>query len=194
MGLVQVTPPTLEPLTLGQAKSQLRLYHDADDADVLEYIEAARAWWENWCRRAMMQQTWQLTMRGFPAAGEPFPLAKGAIISVDGITYRHATTGAPTVLDPSKYVADLTVPNGMVEPAPSESWPQAQDHPAGVTVPFTCGYGAAGADVPSNVRQVMRLLMAHQYAQREPVALGTIATELPLGVRTFGYVDRLVRL
>lgn len=192
MGLVLVTPPSVEPLTLAQAKGQLKLYHDGDDDDVQAYIEAARTWWEGWTARAMLQQTWLLTARSFPEGNGLLPLAKGTIISVDAVSYRHPTTGASTPF--TDYVADLSVPNGRLEPAPGSSWPTVQDHPAGISVTFTAGYGAAPADVPSNVRQVMRLLMAHQYANREPVAVNASATELPLGVRTFGYQDRLLRL
>jgi hypothetical protein len=60
-----VTPPVEEPVTLEQAKSHLRLDTSLDDAYVAALIIAARQYIERVCWRALLLQTWELTLGGF---------------------------------------------------------------------------------------------------------------------------------
>lgn len=60
-----VTPPTLEPVSLAEAKAHMVLEASLDDALVLRLIAAARAHVEQVCWRALMLQTWELTLASF---------------------------------------------------------------------------------------------------------------------------------
>lgn len=67
MGLACITPPTSEPLTLEEAKDWLRIDDDItdDDASIWPLVRRARQWVENRTNRALMRQTWRLSLRSF---------------------------------------------------------------------------------------------------------------------------------
>lgn len=69
MALVIVTPPSVEPISLSEAKSHLRVDSDftADDNLIGGLIVAARQEAEQICRRALIKQTWKLAIDQFPA-------------------------------------------------------------------------------------------------------------------------------
>lgn len=69
MALVIVTQPTVEPISLAEAKSHLRVDSDftADDNLIGGLIVAARQEAEQICRRALIKQTWKLAIDQFPA-------------------------------------------------------------------------------------------------------------------------------
>ena len=60
------TPPTFEVVTLADAKAQVRVSHDYEDALIAGYVVAARQWVEAYTGRALCPQTWQLSMHRFP--------------------------------------------------------------------------------------------------------------------------------
>lgn len=69
MALVLVTPPPEEPVTLDEAKTDMRVDLDFTDLDALitAYIAAARQHAETICRRAFVTQSWRLTADRFPS-------------------------------------------------------------------------------------------------------------------------------
>lgn len=71
----------------------------------------------------------------------------------------------------------------MIAPAYGTSWPSTRPQREAVQVVYVAGYGAA-SDVPANVRQAILLQVGHMYANREAVVTGTIATTIPLAVRS----------
>lgn len=63
-----VTPPSTEPITLLEAKKHLRLEHSLDDEYVTGLILVARQFIERICWRALIQQTWEITLPSFRGA------------------------------------------------------------------------------------------------------------------------------
>jgi len=68
VGLKLVTPPAVEPVTLDEAKAHLRLDSNEDDTYVSALIAAARERVELFLRRALITQTFEFTLDGFPAS------------------------------------------------------------------------------------------------------------------------------
>jgi uncharacterized phiE125 gp8 family phage protein len=73
MALRLVTPPTVEPVSVQEAKLHLRLITDitdisntAEDNLIGVLISAAREYAENVCRRAFVTQSYLLTLDAFP--------------------------------------------------------------------------------------------------------------------------------
>ncbi len=58
----RTTAPTAWPVEIDEAKQQCRITHDADDAEIRSLIHRATTYVENWTRRALITQTWQLKM------------------------------------------------------------------------------------------------------------------------------------
>lgn len=69
MPLVLVTPPSEEPITLAEAKLDMRVDSDFTDHDsvIQGYIAAGRQYAETVCRRAFVSQSWRLTADRFPS-------------------------------------------------------------------------------------------------------------------------------
>ena len=69
MPLLLTQAPAEEPLTLAEAKIDMRVDEDFTDHDALieALITAAREYAELICRRALITQKWQLTLDQFPA-------------------------------------------------------------------------------------------------------------------------------
>lgn len=69
MALVLVTPPAEEPISLDEAKSDMRVDSDFTEHDALieGYIAAGRQHAETICRRAFVTQSWRITADRFPS-------------------------------------------------------------------------------------------------------------------------------
>ncbi len=79
--------PASEPVTLADAKTFLRVDHDADDVLIGSLIAAARRLVETATRRALITQTWRLVRDAWPAGGRlrvlPAPLRGVVAARVD---------------------------------------------------------------------------------------------------------------
>ncbi len=92
----------------------------------------------------------------------------------------------------TSYFVDTQSEPGRIVLNDGETWPQITLRPAnGVKIRFTAGYGAAATAIPQSTRLAIRLLIAHLYENREAVITGTIASELPMGVKYLLSKDRV---
>lgn len=177
MGYKQTVAPSVEPITLSEAKLWLRVGGSVED-DLLEgMIVAAREQVETLCNRQLINATWQLTMRGWDdpryASEDDYlgtlitlPVGPGASSVV--AAYRDEDGGA-TTLDSASYVVDATDLLPTISLAPDATWPTVQSgHPAAVTITWVAGFGASAASVPEGIKQGLRLLLTAAYEDRAP--------------------------
>ena len=61
---------------------------------------------------------------------------------------------------------------------PAAEWPASKSQRASVKVTADIGH----AELPADVRAAALLIVGHLYENREAVVIGTIATDLPMGV------------
>lgn len=182
MGLVLVTDPAEEPVSLAEAKSHLRVEVSDDDSYITSLIQVAREMAENILRRALITQTWKLVLDEFPS-GDEIELPLPPLQSVSSVKYTPNGSSQQT-FDAGNYIVDTASEPGRIVLKSDKSWPgDTLEAAAGVEVTFVCGYGDAGADVPLSIRQAMLLLIGHFYESREAVIIGTITRELPLGAK-----------
>ena len=185
MGLSIVTQPATEPLQISEAKDHMRVDIADDDLLIGQYITAARQYAEGVTRRAFVEQTWDYTLDRFPQGAIRLPLQP--VSSVSYVQYVD-TAGATqtftegTSPDVTKYDVYTDGSRTTIVPKYNVVWPDTRDHPNVVTVRFVAGYST----FPDDIKQCLRLLVAHQYENREAVVLGfTSVTDLPLGVQAF---------
>lgn len=180
MGALLITPPTLEPLTLAEAKAHLRVEVPDDDALIASYIIAAREWVEGQTRRALMTQTWDFTFDW------DWPTRRGRIYirlpvapvqSVTSVKYVDES-GVTQTLSAATYQAVVNVEHPRIEAAYDSTWPSVRNQADAVTIRAVCGYGVGMSDVPQPLRQAIKLLTAHWYENREPVNVGNLTTSL----------------
>lgn len=178
MALTLITPPTVEPISLAEARTQCRVDagDTAEDTLLALYIQAARETAEHMLGRVLITQTWEQTLDAFPA-GE-IRLGKGQALSIVSVKYVDPVSVLQT-LAPAAYALDAATPPGWLLPNSGYSWPTTRDEVNAVRVQFTAGYGAAASSVPASVRQWMLVTVAALYAQRESFDLAGRAGVLP---------------
>lgn len=180
-GLSVVTPPDVEPVTLAQAKAQVRveLTFTADDAYLGTLITAARMRVEADTGRAMINTAYRLTLPGFPDGDIQLP--RGPLVALDeddaplttlAYTDSDGDTQALT-LDTDFAVAEGRLPARV---ASLDVWPTTTAAgPNVVRVEWTAGHGTTSADVPAPLRQAVLMMVGHWYERRELVVMGRSA-------------------
>lgn len=179
MALVLVTPPSVEPVTLDEAKAHMRIDHADDDVYIASLIVAARQFAEGFLQRSLLPQTWRLTLDAFPH-DDTITLPRPPLRDVLEVRY-YDENGVLQTLDPSLYHVDLVSEPGRVVLAHGQQWPQTAVRPNAVEVEYEAGYSDA-VSVPGAIKQAILLLVAHWYEHREAIATDAQPTELPLAV------------
>ncbi len=175
MPVVVHTAPALEPITLVEAKTHLRLDIDTDDADVSAMIVAARNQAEALTGLALYTQTLDLYLDGFP---DEIVVPRPPLQSVTSIVYRD-TAGNQQTLAADQYQVDVATRPGRIRPAYGCAWPSTRGTMNDVVVQYVAGFGVAAA-IPADVKHALKLLVGAFYENREDFITGTIVTPIPL--------------
>lgn len=171
--LVLKTAPTVDPVTVDEAKAHLRIDTPDDDTLIGTLISAVRGLGESITKRAFMTQTWYLYLDEFPdAILVPLP----PLASVTSIKYVDAD-GATQTLDATEYQIVKGDP-GEIVPADGKSWPSVRDQRDAITIEFVAGYASAAA-VPEEIKAWIKIRVATLYENREAVVVGQTVAEIP---------------
>lgn len=187
--LTRTTPPTVEPVTLAEAKAHLRVDSEADDAYILGLIATAREWVESYLDRTLIHTQWTMRMEDFPGDDEGIDLPRPPMATADAntavIVSYTLSDGSTATLDSNAYRVFRNSTPGEVHPIYGGGWPsdRRSDEDA-VAVTWWAGYGAGPADVPASIRHSMLMLIGHWYEMRSSVLTGTISKEIEFGVKT----------
>lgn len=162
-----VTPPTVEPVTVQECKDWMRVTLDDEDTLITDLIAAARGHVEELTGRALLTQTWDYWLDEFPYCEMDIPRPK--IQSVTYIKYLD-TSGVLQTLSSSLYTVDTKRSPGRIVPSYGNVWPVAQYVPNAVQVRYIAGYGDEPEDVPTQLRQATKVLVATMYENREAMS------------------------
>lgn len=183
--LAIVTGPTLEPVSLAEAKDHLRITDSTEDGNIAGYLMAAREVVESYTGRALITQTWDKKLDwGWPrrCGNLEIELPKPPKVSVTSVTYVD-TNGAAQTLSGSLYQLTERLGFGIIVPTYGSAWPSVRSQYEAITVRFIAGYGSQPGAVPEAIRQAIKLLLSHFDANREPVVIGSIVNDLPFSIR-----------
>lgn len=193
MPLIQTSTPAAEPVSLADAKLNLRLIDTADDTLITLLIGAARRFAESYTGRSFISQGWKLVLDSFPggcSASVPwgteysFPenailLERGNVLAVSSITYL-AMDGTTQTMPSPNYVADLSGAPARITPVFGQIWPIPMPQIGSVQVNYTAGYGPTSADVPEGIRHWILMRVTTIYESREEIAIVTKGKVDPL--------------
>lgn len=193
-----VSAPTVEPVSLNEAKVHLRIdpNFSADDSYITNLIKAVRQKLEDYCSRAFVTQTWKLTLDQFPNRHFiELPMA-GPLQSVSEIAYK-LSDGTSQIFNIEKTVADTEALPGRLILKPGSSWPGDSLFPgSAVSITYTCGFSASPLAVPQSFVQAMLLMIGYLYESRQGEAPSAkyqsmVAGDLPSAVRSLLYTHRI---
>lgn len=162
MSLRQITPPAALAVTIEAARRAARASGMALDAELEDKIRGLVEEVEHKTGRALIHQTWELTLDSFPAAGA-IKLPPARLDSVKHLKYRDAE-GVLRTLDPQDYLVDTKSEPGWIVPAPGRAWPVTEHGRIGsVEVQYVCGYGPTAADVPPAIQSYIVGMIENDY-------------------------------
>jgi uncharacterized phiE125 gp8 family phage protein len=191
MALVLTSAPSLEPVSLGDAKMHLRVDGNAEDALITSLIMTSRLHIEAALGLALINQSWTLIRDQWPN-GSTVKLPIRPVQSISQARVLSAT-GTPTNLVAADYVLEgQGVPPRFVRTG--LAWPQPGRVAAGIEISFVAGFGAAATDVPLPIRQALLLLVAHWYEHRDPIEIGASDAAVPKAVSDLLSPFRTVQL
>jgi len=165
MKLELITPPSVEPVSLTDAKDHLRVDDTNSDTLITELITVARRYCERIQNRVYITQTWDLFLDGFPSS--PFDVALPPLQSVTSIKYTDKDEVQAT-FDATKYQVDTTGFIGRISLKDGASWPSVTLRPInGFEMRFVAGYGNAATDVPNEIVAAIKMVLAELFENRQ---------------------------
>lgn len=174
MLLNRTVAPTDEIVSLDDAKDHLRVDADTDAYYIEMLIKAATSAIEEMTGRAVMPQTWAMSIDG--ASGQVF-LPKSPVQSVSSIKY-FDRDGAAQTATVSDFHLFKDEDKAWLEPKTGFSWPATISRADALTIAFVAGYST----VPPALKGAALMMIAHWYEHRE--AVGESMSELPLALQT----------
>ena len=183
MPLKLITAPDELAVDLNDAKLHLRVDQNAEDSLISALIHSATSMAEQKTGRAIMPQTWELTLDAFPDA---FELTCIPVASVSSVKYIN-TAGEQVTLDSTLYTLDATddYSPARIIPAYGATWPAAREQANAVTVRYVAGY----AEVPEAIKTWIKVMTAAMYENRSAETVGSGSA---IQLVQLGYVDRLL--
>jgi uncharacterized phiE125 gp8 family phage protein len=184
MALSLITAPTIEPISIEEARQHVRRGDDtSEDAVLNAFIAAARHHAEAVTGRQLLEATWEWQLDAI--CGSVLQIPRPPLRSITSITYLDAS-GVTQAWSASNYQvttpAGPFAPSGRLAPNPSATWPlSGSGYLNAVLIRFKAGYGTVPEDVPEAIRQAMRLMIGAWFENREDLVLGDSVQALPLG-------------
>lgn len=183
--------PASALLSLAEAKAQLRVTADDEDAGIAAMIDAATDALDlpnGMIGRALVTQTWRITAPAPDAAGR-FALPVAPVQSVSAISYLDQAE-ATQALAVEDFPLQGDDDRAWLQPRRGASWPVTAARPDAISVTAVCGYGEPW-QVPASIRQAARMLVAHWYDNRGAVVVGVTTAELEHAVSSLVSLNRV---
>jgi uncharacterized phiE125 gp8 family phage protein len=161
MGVKVITPPTVEPVTLAEAKLHLRVDTSDEDLAITSMLKAARQDCQHVLQRTIAPTVLGLFLDEWPSGDVALPL--GPVTTIDSVRYVDPTTGTLTTWAGANYVLDDTGVDALLRPAFDVSWPRARLQFGGVQIQYQAGW----ANAPESIKAWILLRLGALYRFRE---------------------------
>ncbi|MGL3606463.1 head-tail connector protein [Rhizobium sp. G187] len=181
MTIIELAPPTVEPLTLVEIRAHLRLDSEEEEALLAALAIVAREHLERETGLVLAARDFRLCLDQWPADG---------ILKIPRAPVREVT--AVLVYDGAGDAASVSLDGHLLDGQARPARLYLRDVPKpgrginGIEVEFAAGFGEAGASVPETLKRAMLLHVAAMFACR-----GVVAPDAQPAVVPPGY-DRLI--
>lgn len=190
-----VTPPASYPVSLAEAKAQLRIDSGdtGNDTIITALIPAATKFCQSLVQRVFVAQTLEWVLPRWRDCLE-LPIAPVLASQVTSIKYVPWTTQAQAMLDPSAYVVQTRGETCRIVPAFGSFWPLLfARSPEPVVIRFDAGYEDP-AELPGNVKVAVLLMLRHLYTMGEMSMTLSADTVFGIGQQQFSVPANLATL
>lgn len=178
MTKICIVSPAELPVSIEQARANMRIDGDYMDSFLQAWLEGITAAAEHEIGQCFMRQTWEVRLDAFPAAIDlPHP-----VLSVTSVTYLDVD-GVEQALAPAAYKLVPECYTSRLVPARHTTWPATSPEPHAVIVTVECGYGDTSEKVPANVQLYLLAKLVEQF---DPVTRAERDTVQSL------YIERLL--
>jgi uncharacterized phiE125 gp8 family phage protein len=174
------TDATVEPVSVTEAKSHLRVTGTDDDTYIGTVIKAARYQVENMINRALVTQTWTMHLTDWPG-GDEIRLPRAPLQSVTHVKYTDSDNTLNTT-STDVYGVDINSTPGRIYLKPSQTWPSGALYEGlPIVITYEAGYGDAEeaeetgivtSSVPPGIVHAIKLMISDLYEHRETVVIG----------------------
>ena len=182
-----VTKPALEPISLSETKSHMRISDDCDDSDLVAYMIDARKFIEDHVGIAFINQTWRLSIDRWPGGREAWwdgvretsiteiynastsqslYLPRYPLSSITSITTYDEDSNSTAVTVANVFDVDTDSLPGRITLKRGQTWPVALRANNAIEIVYIAGYGTVGTDVPSPEKRAIKQLAAYMYSHR----------------------------
>jgi uncharacterized phiE125 gp8 family phage protein len=161
---ILIDGPAVEPVTLTEMKTYLRVDDDQEDELVAGLIKAARLMVEAASRRILVEQRWRVVLDRWPEGGAVM-LPLSPLMGLESIRV-VGQDGTATEVSPAAVEADpmSDPPRIVVSPAPDPGRPRG-----GIAIELRAGFGATPDTVPATLRLAVKILVARWFENRGDV-------------------------
>jgi uncharacterized phiE125 gp8 family phage protein len=159
-----ITSPSLEPISLTQAKAHLKIDATDEDALITALIAAARTRTEWYTGRALITQSWTQWLDDWPQTN-CVEIALPPLQNLTELRFYRADDSA-SILDASSYQVDSASAPARVALKPATLPPLNPRPLNAVAIAFTAGYGDEPDDVPAPLREAILELIAFLFMHR----------------------------
>lgn len=157
LDLVRTAAPAALPITVAEARAQVRLGDDDSQDELLAGLIATAVdhldGYGGILGRCLAPQTWRLCLDGFPAAAIDLPLPP--LRSVTSIAYVDAAGETQALADSAYDVLDG--PLARICPAYGTSWPATRRQARAVTITFEAGWAAG--ELPPAIGHALKIIV-----------------------------------
>jgi len=174
------TAPSVDPITIAEAKTHMRVEHSDDDVLIGELINVAVNYVDatGSLGKAMITQTW---CEYYGPHLSTIRLSLGPVQSVSSIQYYDANNNLQTDTLSNYYVIG-TKGYMTIYPKSGYTWPTVFNREDAIKITYVIGFGDTAASVPSTVKHALKMLVAHYYENRENELIGVNSKTIPYGI------------
>jgi len=179
------TSKSAAPITLAQARSQLRIipFGDPlahpDDAYIQTLIDTATTWCEQYTGVELYQGTYEVVMDDFPLGDIRLPISP--VTAITSIVYKDAS-GIEQTLSNTKYTLDTYGASNLIYLTNGNTYPDVFDEPNAVKITLTAGVVAP----ESPILHAIKLIITNYYENRQEDQMSSARlsfNSLPMGVK-----------
>ncbi len=193
MVLKRITEPTTQCVAVYEVKEFMK-FQGTTSEDILIHslIKSAENYAENFCKRSIMRQQWEIRIDDFPGINDEIELPMGPLSTAATdvvINYiEDSTVGNTTAIASTALTVDFYSEPGILYPSYDNYWPTPRGDHNSVRITYYTGVSNA-VNVPEAIKNWVKLRVTAQFENRESIMIGSgnFLTELP-----YSFVDGLL--